>query len=101
MKLILPFFISILLFTACKKEHTPANQECFDGFVIWGGDPAVDGAGWYLSSGSKSYFLEEFPTAYMTDSLPVHACVRQTDRAKFTMSMTTIYYYEIVSINKR
>jgi hypothetical protein len=101
MKLMLPLFICILLFAACKKEHASGKQECFDGFVIWGGDPAVDGAGWYFSSGSKAYFVEEFPAAYKTDSLPIHACLRQTTRPKFMMNITTVYYYEIVSINKR
>ena len=91
----------VIVITSCKKDCATNSEECFDGFVVYGGDPAVDGAGWYLSSSSKAYFVEKIPSGFMIDSLPIHTCLKETNKVKTTMGNVNLHYYEILNISKR
>ena len=76
-----------------------------DTFVFWGGDPAADGAGWYLApsrTGPTYYHIADMPDAFKSDSLAVHACVKETERkVECLCTGNNAHYFQIVSISKR
>jgi hypothetical protein len=97
-----PLLLSIallFLFTACNKE-----QNCTDGLIRWGGEPAVDGLGWYFTStelGDRPVKLKNLPDNYLTDSLQVNVCLRKTDEKYQCFCATALDVYDVKSIRKR
>ncbi len=92
-------FVIAFLFTACSKE-----QNCTDGLIRWGGEPAVDGLGWYFTSAEfadKPVKLKNIPEKYLKDSLQVNVCLRKTDEKYQCFCATPLDVYEIKSIQKR
>ena len=88
-----------ILFSACNKE-----QNCTDGLIRWGGEPAVDGLGWYFTSpvfGDKAVKLKNIPEQYLKDSLQVNVCLRKTNEKYQCFCATPLDVYEIKSIQKR
>lgn len=100
MKQLLFFSVILaLLVTSCSKEQT-----CTDGLIRWGGEPAVDGLGWYFTSaelGDKAVKLKNIPDKYLKDSLQVNVCLRKTDEKYQCFCATPLDVYEIKSIRKR
>lgn len=87
------------LLTACNKE-----QNCTDGLIRWGGEPAVDGLGWYFTStdlGDRPVKLKNLPDRYLTDSLQVNVCLRKTTEKYQCFCATPLDVYEVKSIRKR
>jgi hypothetical protein len=99
MKPLLLSLILVFLFTACTKE-----QNCTEGLIRWGGEPAVDGLGWYFTStelGDRPVKLKNLPDRYLTDSLRVNACLRKTDEKYYCFCATPMDVYEVKSIRKK
>lgn len=100
MKQLLLFSVILtLLFTSCSKE-----QNCIDGLIRWGGEPAVDGLGWYFTSaefGDKAVKLKNIPEKYLKDSLQVNVCLRITDEKYQCFCAVPLEVYEIKSIRNR
>lgn len=103
--MLLSTLLALALLAGCCKEKAEKNPQCLDTFVFWGGDPAVDGTGWYLAdtrSGPKFYRVENLPDAYQSDSLAVHACVIALDKkAACECTGVDMRYYKITAISKR
>lgn len=100
-------FLLIVLVTgsACDKEGGEAEETfCTDGYIFWGGDPAVDGSGWYFSTRANRHFeyaLQNLADSLKTDSLFVNACLKKTEN-RFTCECTQPYYYfSLVSVQKK
>jgi hypothetical protein len=69
-----------LFLLSCKKDR---GHECFNTIIFWGGDPAADGPGWYMSTsryGSPSYLADNLPAEFQADSTPVRVCLSLTDK---------------------
>lgn len=99
MKPLLLLSAFVFLFTACNKE-----QNCTDGLIRWGGEPAVDGLGWYFTSaelGDRPVKLKNLPDGYLTDSLQVNACLRKTNEKYQCFCAEPLDVYEVKSIQKR
>lgn len=95
---VLILFVS-LAGLSCKKENF-----CKDGFIFWGGDPALDGTGWNFSANAnRSGFiaLDNLDDIYKTDSLAVNICVTKTSNIFHCYCSGTHYYYHIKSIRLR
>jgi hypothetical protein len=91
--------IATLLFASCSKEQT-----CTDGLIRWGGEPAVDGLGWYFTSaelGERPVKLKTIPEKYLKDSLQVNVCLRKTDEKYQCFCAVPLEVYEIRSIRNR
>jgi hypothetical protein len=106
MKILSSILFAAIIFSCTKKNCAPEkNSACMDTFVFWGGDPAADGAGWYLAdtrSGPKYYHILEMPDAFKSDSLPVHTCVTETDKNVICFcGGGNFHYYQINEIRRR
>ena len=107
MKILLFFFV-IAVALSCNKNKQFcgfATLECTDGFIFWGGDPAADGLGWYLSatrSAEKRFYIENPPAAFKIDSIAVNACLEETNKPIVCNCVgTKPNYYNITEIRKR
>lgn len=99
MKPLLLSLIIAFIFTACAKD-----QICTDGMIHWGGEPAVDGLGWYFTStelGDRPVKLKNLPGNYLTDSLRVNACLIKTKEKYQCFCATPMDVYEVKSIRKK
>jgi hypothetical protein len=103
MKSLLPIWI-LFLFTACQKEDQPATR-CMDGLIRWEGDPAADGLGWTVRKEGDSwpipYVLDNLPTEFQQDSLPVNICLYKTDEKLHCQCAQPMDKYRITSIKRR
>jgi hypothetical protein len=100
MKKILFCFCACILFCACKKEE---QSFCVDATVRWGGDPAADGAGWYLIADSVrgiSFTPENIPDTLKIDGLLVNACMYDTRNKMSCECAHPPHIYHITSIRK-
>jgi hypothetical protein len=86
------------VFTSCTKE---AN--CIEGIIQWGGEPAVDGLGWYFESTefSRPVKLKDLPSSYQVDDLEITACLLKTTEKYQCFCATPMDVYKIKSIRKR
>lgn len=74
--------IAALVTVSCKKAHEPEGDTCNNALVRWGGDPALDGVGWYLSipgDSAVSEYPDNMPDVLKTDGLPVYVCYERTN----------------------
>jgi hypothetical protein len=100
-KILLLVMIAALGFGCSKGKEGAA---CMNTVVFWGGDPAVDGLGWYLSdsrTSSERYYPESLPDRYQTDGLAVNVCLIKTLKKKSCFCAVQPPLYEVVSIKKR
>lgn len=92
-----------VLFGSCTKDKEKTATFCTDGFIYWGGDPAVDGSGWYFSTRTNralEYPLLEIADSLQTDSLPVHLCLQKSREKYYCFCPQDLYYYTIISAVK-
>lgn len=93
-------------FVSCTREpaDTVDMSGCIDGHIYWGGDPQVDGLGWYfigITDLKEKTKLKDLPAAYQQDKLAVSVCVEKTDEKYYCMCVKPLDVYTIVSIRKR
>jgi hypothetical protein len=107
MKNLLILFIILISITGCKKQQP---DFCKEGYIYWGGDPAVDGLGWYFAEGRTSAGMtfyqikdSELNNEYKnyTDSVAVHICLRKTNERAPCFCAASTMYYHVISIKKR
>lgn len=97
-----PFLLSLIvlfLFASCRKEKL-----CIDGVIHWGGEPAVDGLGWYFVSaslGDKPVKLKNLPVEYQINEQPVSVCILKTNEKYQCFCATALDVYSINQIRKR
>ena len=86
----------------CTKEKS-RDIICVDGQIMWGGDPAVDGVGWYLQQVEneevKSYILTGIPPSFQVEGLAVKACIYDTKQPANCFCGKS--FYNIESIDRR
>ena len=77
------------------------KDTCVDGFIVWGGNPEVDGLGWGLSlDGKKIDYKMEPADDFKVDGLRVRACIFRTGE-KFPCRCTApLDIYGVRSIQK-
>jgi hypothetical protein len=100
MKKLLSCLCIIVLLFSCKKEE---ESICVNAIVKWGGDPALDGSGWYLladSTNHVSYFPGNLPDSFKVDGLPVNTCLRRTNEKFYCYCAQQPYKYQVISIKK-
>lgn len=103
MKKLIFSFIVILAFLSCNKQTEPTGI-CTDGYIHWGGEPAVDGLGWYFKGTSQILYgvkLKNLPAAFQTDSLAVTVCLQKTDEIYNCFCSQPMEVYSIKSIQKK
>ena len=100
MKHIFLSILLVLLFAACQKD---TNAVCTDGVIRWGGEPAVDGLGWYYQSEDlpKSVKLKNLSTAWQKDGLQVQACIIKLDEKYQCFCAEPMDVYQVKSIRQR
>jgi hypothetical protein len=110
MKRLIVVFLTLLLSGSCLKLDPPPLEYCGNGYIYWGGDPAVDGRGWYFaitrSANYTFYQLKEneLGAEYksLTDSVAVNICLLSTkDKAPCMRCNGDSYYFKIKSISRR
>ena len=96
-QLLLSCFV-LFMFIGCQKD-----QLCTDGFIHWGGEPAVDGLGWYFETAElpRIVKLKDIPSAYLTDSLAVSVCIIKTEEKYQCFCAEPMEVYKIKKIRKR
>ena len=97
--LILSLFLLVAF--CCKKESHKAESFCADGIIHWTGGPAADGMGWTFRWADSSVALNNLPTAFQKDSLPVHLCAEQTNETVSCFCAGPVYYYKVTAIRLR
>ena len=100
MKHIFLSLILLVLFTACNKESNCSN---INGTIQWGGEPAVDGLGWYFESTelSRPVKLKDLPASYQVDDLEITACLTKTDEKYQCFCAEPMDVYLVKSIRER
>lgn len=91
-------------FASCSKEaNCIDNTTCIDGTIQWGGEPAVDGLGWYFQSDefTKPVKLKNLSSTYQVHDLAVSACLLKTDEKYQCFCAEPLDVYEVKSIQKR
>ncbi|MFY7840061.1 MAG: hypothetical protein ACOVP7_07275 [Lacibacter sp.] len=99
MKHLLLIAFTLALFTSCSKE-----AQCTYGMIRWGGEPAVDGLGWYFISadlGNKPVKLKNLSSNYQVDSLPVNACLTLLTEKYQCFCATPLDVYKAEKIRRR
>jgi hypothetical protein len=89
----------IVLVGCCKEKQS----FCVDAVVKYGGPPAADGLGWYLSVDSTRgiyYIPKNLSNNYKVDGLRVNTCLYETNDKFQCMCPEPIKVYEITSIRK-
>jgi hypothetical protein len=84
-KIIIILCVAGAVTTSCKKSTTKAENEiCTIATIKYGGDPAADGVGWYISlpdaAGVKREYPENLSEAFGVDGLLVDICYVKTDK---------------------
>jgi hypothetical protein len=81
-KIIIALLAVVIATTACKKDNAE-NEICTIAEIKYGGDPAADGLGWYLSvsdeSGTRNEYPENLDGAFKTNGLLADVCYVKTD----------------------
>ena len=98
------WLIIILLGVAAYSCKKSSQSDCKDGFIFWGGEPAVDGIGWFFSTNpdrSDFMVLDSLDNAYKIDSLPVHVCLSKTNNRFYCFCAGEHYYYHVNYILRR
>jgi hypothetical protein len=94
--------LSLLIgFSSCKKEQ---QSFCIDAVVKWGGEPELDGLGWYLkldSDSSIAYKPENLPDNFKQDGLVVNSCMYETGNKFYCFCAQPMAMFHITSIQKR
>ena len=101
MKKLLCVFALAIFMLGCEKDR---SLECVDSVVFWGGEPAADGVGWYLSDGrgsANTYFVDNLPAEFRADSTPVRVCLTKTNKKRHCYCVTPPPVYHIKSIARR
>lgn len=101
-KLIIPF-VAIFFFLSCSKQ-TEEPAICTDGYIHWGGNPAVDGISWYFKGTTQLQYavkLKDLPAAFQTDSLAVTVCLQKTGEKYICFCTQPLEVYAIKSIQKK
>lgn len=102
MKKIIYAFFFVLILTSCTKES--ASTICTDATVEWGGDPAADGLGWYISTGDsanhKTYIPQNLPDEMKIDGQAVHVCMYETNEKFYCQCVQPLNKYHITTIRK-
>jgi hypothetical protein len=103
MKKLFYVFAIALFLLGCKKDSLQdcTGQGCMDAEVIWGGDPAVDGAGWYIRAEGKAHFVDNLPDRYKVQNLAVRVCLSETNRTHSCLCFPLPPLYHIEHISKR
>jgi hypothetical protein len=106
MKQLIFSILLVLSLSACTKEkqNTLENEPvCTEGTIRWGGEPAVDGIGWYYETPafSRSVKLENVPPDFFIDGLAVTACLLRTDRKYGCFCGTPLDVYDVFTIQRR
>lgn len=102
MKKIVYALAFVLVLVSCKKEE--ASSICTDATVLWGGDPAADGLGWYLSAGDsvdhKTYIPQNLPDNFKIDGQAVHVCMYETNEKFYCQCVRPLNKYHITTIRR-
>lgn len=101
MKKLLCLLAFSLFLLGCEKDR---SLECVDSIVFWGGEPAVDGIGWYLSDGRGSasvYLVDDLPAGFQADSIPVRVCLTKTNKKRNCLCVAPLPVYKIKAISRR
>ena len=61
----------LFLLLSCASDDAAPEGFYVDGYVINGGNPAVDGCGWMIVSEQQNFFPINLSRAMWVDSLPV------------------------------
>ena len=73
--------------------------------MVWGGDPAVDGLGWYftenLNNSSKVYKFDNLPLQFQEDKLPVSVCFFDTGKKYGCFCVVPLPLYHITDIRRQ
>ena len=72
---------AVLVFSACKKDSIqPTNAES-TGLVLYGGDPAADGIGYYIRIDSTHETLspQNLPAEFKHANVNAHVAIRYFD----------------------
>ena len=99
MKQLLLLVFTLALSSSCKKEMC-----CTDGMIRWGGEPAVDGLGWYFVAadlGNKPVKLKNLANDYQVDSLQVNACLTLLTEKYQCFCASPLDVYKIEKIGRR
>ena len=101
-RLLLSLIVCAVTMMHCTKEKS-RDIICVDGQIMWGGDPAVDGVGWYLQQVEneevKSYILTGIPPSFQVEGLAVKACIY--DSGQPARCFCGKSFYKIESIDRR
>jgi|GEM_PF-934908 len=88
----------------CSREKQ-GEGSCFDGFVRWQGDPAVDGLGWTIHKGdsvnSRPFIPHNLPQEFQQHELGVHVCLYPTGEKFYCNCIQPLDKYHITSIRRR
>lgn len=88
------------VFTGCQKTTAPLTVTEVNAHVIDGGDPAADGAGFYIrvDSTKKEIYPLNLPAEYMQKDMNVAVAVKLVPAGKKTQLGMEFMY--VVSIRK-
>ena len=78
------------------------KDTCVDGYIVWAGNPEVDGLGWGLSIDGKKmdYKMEPPSEEFRVNGLKVHACLYKTKEQFPCRCVTPFNIYGVRSIQK-
>lgn len=82
MKVLAPLLAFVLLFSACSKKDTLSNPSSeTTGQLKYGGDPAADGLGYYMTTDSthETLSLQNLPAEYRHADVNAHVAIRFFD----------------------
>ncbi len=106
MKPLLVICFLTVAFVSCTRvpADTVDTSGCIDGHIYWGGDPAVDGLGWYFQGTTEfkdKVKLKNLSAQYQQDKLAVSVCIEKTDEKYYCMCVKPLDVYIITRIQKR
>jgi len=106
MKRLLMICFVAAAFVSCTREpaETFDAAGCINGHIYWGGDPQVDGLGWYFMGETElkeKVKLKNLSAEYQQDKLAVSVCLEKTDEKYYCMCVKPLDVYLITSIRKR
>ena len=95
----------VIVLASCAKDSCTIEKEsiCVDAVIKWGGSPAADGLGWYISVDSTRgiyYIPTNLSDNFKVDGLKVNTCLHKTNGKFYCMCPEPIDVYEITSIRK-
>jgi len=77
--LLLIILCFMLILAACKKDHADNKKITSVASVIWGGEPAADGSGWYIKlQDSSEVHPNNLPEEFMQTQI-----IRQSVKVTF------------------